>query len=415
MFVDADTRHTCVLFIDLDDFKIVNDSMGHAAGDELLRVVARRLRSVTRVGETVVRLGGDEFAIVLNADGPEAAVAAAQRALAVMQDPVAINGTSVDVGCSIGIALSAEGIGAGTSDELVRNADFAMYMAKSQGKNRYEIFAPTLHAEVLGRVKFKHELAQAVRLGQFILEYQPVIELDTRALQGFEALIRWQHPTLGLLAPSEFIALAEETGDILAMGEWVINEACHALAEHHRHQDTSERPLWMSVNVSPVEIASAGFLETVNDALERHGVVPSSLVIEITEGVAMTDTGAAGLILSALRSTGVHIALDDFGTGFSSLRSLHELPIDVIKIDRSFLASAESDTEAESMLEAIVTLGRSLGLDIIAEGIETSADLDRLAAFSISGQGYLFARPLSASDAAIYREQASERLIATTP
>jgi diguanylate cyclase (GGDEF)-like protein len=414
MLADAATSQVGVLFIDLDDFKIVNDSLGHAAGDELLRVVAQRLRSVARAGETVTRLGGDEFAIVLSAEGSATAVAVAQRALEALDDPVHIDDTVVSVGCSIGVAMSPTGAGADAADELVRNADFAMYMAKSQGKNRFEVFAPTMHAEMLGRSQLKQDLAQAVRLGQFVLEYQPVVELDTRALLGFEALIRWQHPIRGRLGPDEFIPLAEDTGDIIGIGEWVVNEACRALAEHHRQQGPDDLPLWMSVNASPVEIAAPGFLATVQDALNRHGVAPECLVIEITEGVAMTDTGAAVVVLTALRSAGIHVALDDFGTGFASLRSLHELPIDVIKIDRSFLINAVPDTEAESMLSAIVTLGRSLGLDIIAEGIETPVDLERLTKFGIAGQGFLLARPLSPSAAAEFRKHAASIELAPT-
>ena len=320
MLTDASSNQVCVLFIDLDDFKIVNDSLGHAAGDELLRVVAKRLRSVVRSGETVTRLGGDEFAILLGADGSAAAVAVAERALAALDDPVQIDNTVISVGCSIGVALSPSGAGADAADELVRNADFAMYMAKSQGKNRFEVFAPTMHAEMLGRSQLKHDVGQAVRLEQFVLYYQPIVDLDTLALLGFEALIRWQHPTRGRLAPDEFIALAEDTGDIVAIGHWVVNEACRALAEHHLQQGPNERPLWMSVNASPVEISAPGFLATVADALERHGIAPECLMVEITEGVAMTDTGATALVLNALRETGVHVALDDFGTGFSSLR-----------------------------------------------------------------------------------------------
>ncbi|HUP73483.1 MAG TPA: EAL domain-containing protein [Acidimicrobiales bacterium] len=399
-----------VLFIDLDDFKIVNDSLGHAAGDELLRVVAHRLRSVTRDRETVARLGGDEFAVMLVSDAASsAAVAIAQRILVVLHDRVALDGTTVGVGASIGLALSPEGSGTEVADELVRNADFAMYMAKSQGKNRFEVFAPTMHAEMLARLALKHELGQAVRLGQFVLAYQPVIEIDTRALLGFEALIRWQHPTRGLLQPAEFIGLAEDTDDIVAIDQWVVDEACGALAEHHRRQSPNERQLWMSVNVSPIEITRPGFAAGVYATLERHGIAPEALIIEVTEGVALTDTGSAIAVLNDLHSAGVHIALDDFGSGFSSLRSLHQLPIDMIKIDRSFLVNNGDD---HSLLEGIVTLGCSLGLDIVAEGIETPADLARLTQLGIAGQGYLFARPLSSSAAAEFRRNGTTVTVA---
>jgi diguanylate cyclase (GGDEF)-like protein len=397
-----------VLFIDLDDFKIVNDSLGHAAGDELLRIVADRITSVVRDGETVARLGGDEFAVIVDAgNASDASVALADRILTVLKDQAVIDRTLVSVGCSIGLALSPEGASAEAADELVSNADFAMYMAKSQGKNRFELFAPTMHSEMLAQLELKNDLGKAVALDQFVLEYQPIVQLDTMALLGFEALIRWQHPVRGLLQPAEFIALAEDTDNIGAIGEWVVNEACRALAEHHRQQAADEKPLWVSINASPREIESPRFVRTVTSALERHRIQPRSLIIEITEGVAMTNTDAAALVLTELRSLGVHIALDDFGTGFSSLRSLHELPIDVIKIDRSFLVDIDDDNV--TLLELIVTLGHGLGLKVIAEGIETPADLERVKQFGIAGQGYLIARPLGSDDAANFRRRDAER------
>jgi diguanylate cyclase (GGDEF)-like protein len=392
-----------VLFIDLDDFKVVNDSLGHAAGDELLRIVAGRLRAATRGCEIVARLGGDEFAVALDfGDRPGSAtpvaVAVAERILAAFQERISIEGTVLSVGCSVGIALSPAGAGVEAADELLRNADFSMYTAKGQGKNCFEVFAPSMHTEMVARTEFKRELSQAVRGEQFVLHYQPVVDLASGDLIGFEALIRWQHPLRGLLAPVEFIDLAEDTGDIVEIGHWVIDQACRDLAARHVRTKGASTS-WVSVNLSGHQLTDPGFAGIVKDALERHDLRPASLMLELTESVAITNTAAATEALAELRRYGVHVALDDFGMGFSSLRWLHELPIDVIKIDRAFVMNKEGD--AHLMLDAIVTLGRSLGLQVIAEGIEQSSELERLRAFGqLAGQGFLIARPMPVAEAA---------------
>jgi diguanylate cyclase (GGDEF)-like protein len=390
-----------VLFVDLDDFKIVNDSLGHAAGDELLRLVARRLRAATRDCDLVARLGGDEFAIAVECGAQGAAattVAVAERTLALLQEPATIYATDVAVSASIGIAISEAEPDADASESLLGNADISMYVAKGQGKNRLEVFAPAMHAEMVARIELKRELSQAARLNQFVLYYQPVIDIGTGLLIGFEALIRWQHPSRGLLAPAEFIALAEDTGDIIEIGRWVINRACADLADRRRQRDGSP-DLWMSVNVSADQLLEPMFVDTVTSALERHGIPAGCLIVELTESVAITNTAVSGAALATLRQLGVHVALDDFGMGFSSLQYLHELPVDVIKIDRSFVTSQEGETH--SMLEAIVTMGRSLDLMVIAEGIEEQSQLQRLRGFGrLAGQGYLIARPMPAEDAA---------------
>ncbi len=394
-------RRIGVLFVDLDDFKDVNDTLGHAAGDELLSVVARRLRSGTRGNEFVARLGGDEFAIVVDCgDRPGEALIAAERAVAALHEPVKICETTTTVSCSIGVATSEADAGPGAADQLVRNADFAMYMAKSQGKNCFDVFAPSMHAEMFARIELKRDLNQAVEGDQLVLHYQPIVDLSTGALQGFEALIRWQHPTRGLLAPSEFIALAEDTGDIIEIGTWVLDQACGHLAALRR--DTPDgSTLQMAVNVSAHQITGPPFVDIVKKALDRHGLPAGAVTLEITEAVALTNTEVATDALTELRNHGVRVALDDFGIGYSSLRYLHELPIDVIKIDRSFVTDEEGETD--SMLEAIVTLGQSLGLAIIAEGIEKPSELERLRRFDhLAGQGYLFARPMPADDATLF-------------
>jgi diguanylate cyclase (GGDEF)-like protein len=415
-FGNADSLGTAVLYLDLDDFKVVNDSLGHAAGDELLRICAQRLSGVTVGGDaTVARLGGDEFAVIMRsqdvyASGPQLA----QRILDTFVDPVVINGATVNITCSIGIDFTRTHTGAASADDLMRNADFAMYMAKSQGKHRFEIFSPALHDELQSGLKLQGELSQAVERRELVLEYQPIVEIASRALLGFEALVRWNHPTRGRVAPAEFISIAEDTGDIVAIGNWVLDEACRALAEHHRNQDPSAQPLTMSVNVSPVQLAQPEFADTVAQALSQHRLPPDTLSIEITESVAIADIEHAVGVLDRIRATGVKVALDDFGPGYASLRSLHDLPIDVIKIDRSFLVDIGCDGESRALLEAIVNLGRTLGKVVIAEGVETAEDLARLSVFDIAGQGYLFARPLSAQDAADYRRAAAvaHRMIA---
>lgn len=387
-----------VLFVDVDDFKVVNDSLGHAAGDELLRVIGRRLRSCTRQGELVARLGGDEFAIAVSgASTPAALVQIAERTLSVVQRPVNIAGTTVTVHCSIGVARSDSSDTSRAADELLRNADFAMYMAKSQGKGCFDVFAPSMHDEMLARMEIKRDLAQALALDQFRLHFQPVLDLASRATLGFEALIRWQHPTRGLLSPAEFLDLAEDTGDIVAIGEWVIHTACGTLAAMHAAHPTGPRP-WISVNASSRQLAGHQLVHVIDVALENSGLHPADLVVEVTEGAAITNTVEARKTLVALRERGVHVALDDFGTGYSSLRWLSELPVDVLKIDRSFVAKAGDDSD--SMLEAIVTLGRRLGMHIIAEGIEMPWELDRVRLLGAdAGQGYLFARPMPAAEA----------------
>jgi diguanylate cyclase (GGDEF)-like protein len=405
---NSDSLGAAVLYMDLDDFKVVNDSLGHAAGDELLRVTAGRLQDIAGADATVARLGGDEFAIVqcsqdVYASGPQLA----QRILDGFVEPITINGVAVSVSCSIGVDFSRRHAGVTSADELLRNADFAMYIAKSQGKHRFEIFSPAMHAELQSGLKLQGDISQATERGELVLEYQPIVEIASRALLGFEALVRWDHPTRGRIAPAEFIPVSEDTGDIIAIGNWVLQEACRALAEHHCNQDPHERPLTMSVNVSPVQLAQSDFVDTVLNALSQHGLAPQTLSIEITENVAIDDMQHTAGVLDRIRAIGVKVALDDFGTGFASLRSLHDLPIDVIKIDRSFLVGIACDDESRAMLEAIVTLGRTLGKDVIAEGIETAEDLARLTLFDVAGQGYLFARPLSAQDAAEYRRAAA--------
>jgi predicted signal transduction protein with EAL and GGDEF domain len=358
--------------------------------------VAGRLQSAVRKGDTVARLGGDEFAVVVQAhDAMSTAIVVAERIIAGLEDVVEIDGTSVRVACSIGIASGAPD--ASTPDELVHNADVAMYMAKSRGKSCFGVFDDTMHNAMLSRVELRRDLALAVERDELELHYQPIVDLHSEEILGFEALVRWSHPTRGLLPPVEFIGLAEETGDIVPIGGWVLERACRDLAAWQANRTTG-RELWVSVNVSASQLLNGDLVETARAALTRHGVNPRALTLELTEEALVADTTQAGAVLSVLRSEGVRVAIDDFGTGFSSLRYLHELPADFIKIDRSFVADSDYSAHRDVVLESIVTMASELGLGLIAEGIERTSERDRLRGLApMAGQGYLFARPVPAA------------------
>lgn len=384
------------LFVDLDDFKVINDTMGHAAGDELLRVVADRLDAATRADAMVARLGGDEFAVLLDDVDEPTAREVAERLLAALDAPAKIHGRTVEVAASIGVALTSDGTGQSNAEELVHHADQAMYTAKKYGKARIEVFSARLYAEMQLRTELRRDLAKAVGREELVLNYQPIMDLQTGELKGFEALLRWYHRTRGLIGPGEFIPMAEETDDIVPIGAWVIDQACHDLAESLA--PAADDDIWVSVNVSARQLEAPGLAEMVLTALDRHGLRPDQLVLEITEAVAITSTEAAGAVLDDLRTHGVVVALDDFGMGFSSLAHLADLPVDVIKIDRTFVQA--HDDKHRATLDAIVALGSSLGMGLIAEGIETPAELDALRAMgSLSGQGFLLARPLPVHEA----------------
>jgi diguanylate cyclase (GGDEF)-like protein len=386
-----------VLFVDLDDFKVVNDSLGHAAGDELLQVVGARLRATVRQGDLVARLGGDEFAVLVScAQDPAAAAMVAGGVLGALDEQVLIAGMRITIDCSVGVATA--GTGVDSPEVLLRNADFAMYMAKGRGKNCVETFAPSMHLAMQLQSDFKRDLALAAVLDQLVLHHQPVLDLTSGRVLGFEALVRWEHPDRGLVPPMEFINLAEETGDILGIGKWVLEQACADLAGFRlEHPGQS---LWMSVNVSGQQLADPGFVAMVLGTLAAHHLEPGSLVLELTEHTAVSNTGVANASLEALRSQGVRVALDDFGVGFSSLRYLRELPVDVLKIDRSFVI--DTGDKASSMLSAVVSLAHKLDLEVIAEGIEEPEQLDRLQQLGpLTGQGYLFSRPVPCAEATL--------------
>jgi diguanylate cyclase (GGDEF)-like protein len=390
-------EEVAVLFIDLDEFKGVNDTLGHAAGDRLLVDVAARLLSATRGSDTVARLGGDEFAILLDSvRSVDDSIIVAQRALAAFHTPFTLAGKTVHVAISVGIAC---GRGGESTDELLRNADVAMYRAKSRGKGRFEVFAPEMHAELLDRVEMEEALRRAVDAGELRLAFQPIVDLETRAVHGFEALVRWQHPQRGWVPPSVFIPLAEDSGTIHGIGRWVLREAC-AEAAAWQPNGPAAPPVSVSVNVSGRQLDDASLVTDVATALATTGLPPHCLTLEITEGVIMRDSAASLARLSELKALGVRIAIDDFGTGYSSLAYLQRFPVDVLKIDKAFVDSIARGGNDAALARTIVTLGETLGLRTVAEGIETADQHDELRLLGCElGQGYLYARPMPAEQA----------------
>jgi diguanylate cyclase (GGDEF)-like protein/PAS domain S-box-containing protein len=386
-----------VLFLDLDRFKVVNDSLGHSAGDELLGEVCRRLQSLLRGGDIVARLGGDEFVMLLpDVNGPEETVAIAQRVLAAIRRPIRVDGDEVFSTASMGIALwhaTGQGDGTATAEALVRDADTAMYRAKARGRDRYEIFDEDLRTQATAKFHLENFLRKAVELGELEVHYQPEIDLETGALAGAEALVRWRHPVEGLLEAKTFIDLAEESGLILDVGSWVLKEACRQVGVWKREESRELGTL--RVNLSPRQIAHPDLLDTVVQALEIGGLEPSSLCLEITETALMSDAAASLSVLSALRSLGVELAIDDFGTGYSSLSYLKRFPVTVLKIDRSFVDGLGHDPDDTAIAGAIVSLGRSLGLSLVAEGVETPRHLHELRRLGCDrAQGFLFSAAL---------------------
>jgi diguanylate cyclase (GGDEF)-like protein/PAS domain S-box-containing protein len=394
------SRHRlAVLFLDLDDFKTINDSLGHTEGDQLLIAVAGRLRDAIRTGDTIARMGGDEFAVLV--EDPTASTTpmeVAERLQATLQTPFQRGGKELFVHASVGVAVSTSP--RETPEELLRNADASMYIAKSHGKNRIEVFEPSMHAAALARLALKGDLERALERGEFELLYQPIVHLGTRELVGVEALVRWRHPTRGLVLPNDFIPVAEETGMILPLGQWVLEQACRQA--RHWELVRPNRPLSMSVNVSGRQVAEAGFVESVAAVLADIGLAPQRLVLEFTEGVLMRDTEMTTSTLTSLKARGVRLAIDDFGTGFSSLNYLRSFPIDVLKIDGSFVASMSDGADQRAVVRAILRLGETLHLTTIAEGIEDAEQLADLRALgAVFGQGWYFARALTADEIAI--------------
>jgi diguanylate cyclase (GGDEF)-like protein len=384
-----------VLFIDLDDFKIVNDRLGHAAGDQLLVAVTERIARLVRQTDVVARLGGDEFAILTDDDGElRRSRAMAERLVRDLREPYLLGGTSVLVTASIGIASGRDATD--NAAEIVRNADVAMYMAKANGKAGFAIFDPAMHAALLERHEIGADLQRAVELDQLRVVYQPLVELASGRLAGVEALVRWQHPSRGLILPGQFIEIAEENGAILPIGRWVLRQAAQQAMRWERAELLAD-DYFTAVNVSAREIQQPEFVAHVAEALAWAGLPAHRLLIEITETALLKADPTTIATLEGLRALGVRVVIDDFGTGYFSLSHLRQFPVDVLKIASEFVQGDVGDGRSTALAGAVVALGRSLDIAIVAEGIETEDQADRMRELGCTyGQGYFFAVPLDA-------------------
>ena len=400
---DGERTSACgsLLFIDVDDFKDVNDSLGHEAGDALLIELVGRLAACISPDDLLARLGGDEFAIVVAQTGaPRGGSDVAEAILTALEQPVAVNDIRLTVSVSIGVAERR----AETTDpaELLRQADFAMYMAKGGGKSRYQVFDALMHDTMVGRAALKADLADAVSGDQLLLEYQPVVDLDTGRVIGVEALVRWQHPTLGLLAPNEFIPLAEESGDIEAIGCWVLRTSIQQNAQWRR-SIAGCADLWVSVNLSTFQLPNPKSLAEIQYILVHEAPQTGALILEVTETALAHNLSGGIAVLNTLRDCGARIAIDDFGTGFSSLSTLAHLPVDILKIDQSFVSGQDGSAPSVPILEGIIELARKLSLKVIAEGIEQPDQVTLLRRLGCPyGQGNLLARPASAQQVSAF-------------
>ncbi|HEY6886985.1 MAG TPA: EAL domain-containing protein, partial [Solirubrobacter sp.] len=397
-----------VLFIDVDDFKIVNDTLGHAVGDALLVSVAGRLRHSVRPQDIVARLGGDEFAVMLpGVEDPIAELGAvATRVLRGFEAPVHAVDALVPVHLSVGIADSRR---TRDPDELIREADLAMYQAKTSGKGRFAFFDPPMAAAMLRRHDLKKELSTAIERREIVVEYQPIVDLETGRISAGEALVRWEHPVRGRIAPAEFIPLAEESGLIRALGRHVLEQTCRQAQRWEAVAAPGEPPLRLHVNLSAAELRDPNLTADVHAVLDEFGLPPERLALEITETELLDDAVASAARFGELRSLGIRIALDDFGTGYSSLSYLHSLPLDTLKIAKPFVDGLEGDGHDASFIGVIVELARKLGLDVIAEGIETPAQLDALRDLGVElGQGFLIGRPAVAGTGRFRRQMPAE-------
>jgi diguanylate cyclase (GGDEF)-like protein len=390
-------RQFALLFIDLDRFKVINDSLGHDAGDALLVEVAKRLRAVLRASDVVARLGGDEFVVLLEECGDVADVEGiAASLLAELGRPVLLNGHECHTTASIGIAMYPSN---GTDAQaLTKNADMAMYLAKDDGKNAFRFFSKEVKTQSIERLTLETALRRAVEREQFSLHYQPKVDMASRQITGVEALLRWTHPELGMVPPLKFIPLAEETGLIVPIGRWVLREAC---AQNMAWQHRGLRPVSMAVNLSPRQFADDQLLQDVDEALVASGMSPTLLQLEVTESMVMGNVARAVKVLTAIQSRGIRLAIDDFGTGYSSMSLMKHFPIDTIKIDRSFVRDLHDDSEDQAIAQAIINMGKALGMTVVAEGVENAEQEAFLRSHACDEmQGFLFSKPLPAADLA---------------
>jgi len=383
-----------VMFCDLDGFKAVNDAYGHQLGDRLLVAVAQRIGGLLRPQDTFARLGGDEFVIVLAIDVPDDAVVVAERIIAAAGEPFLLDAAELQVSASLGIALYPAD--AGNERELMAHADAAMYHTKETGRNGYTFFTPSMQLSANRQLRLLQDLRKAIARDELVLHYQPKFPAAGAPATGAEALLRWQHPELGLLAPDVFIPIAERSGLILPIGDWVLDRACAQLRAWH---DAGHSEWSIAVNLSPLQFASPALLDSVREVLQRHRIEPACLTLEITETTAMKDVDASLAILNDLTAMGVHIAIDDFGTGYSSLLYLKRMPATELKIDRAFVHDLECNEEDAAIVSSIIALGRTLQLQVVAEGVETQAQREYLSELGCDQlQGYHLGRPMDAEE-----------------
>jgi diguanylate cyclase (GGDEF)-like protein len=382
-----------LLFVDVDNFKVVNDTFGHGAGDEVLRMLARRMQADARAGDMVARLAGDEFVVLLeNVDTEASVVEVANRIVASTSAPIIIESRALTISISVGVAVSADG--GIDADRLLADADAAVYRAKSAGRNRVEIFDDALRREMADRVQLEAAIVTGLRDEEFVLYYQPVVRVCDRRVDGYEALIRWERPGYGVLPPGDFIPIAEASPLICDLGAWVLHRATHQLAVWTRNGHSDHDQLSVAVNISGRHLSSVRILDDVSSALRSSGIAPGQLILEITETLLIDDP-IATRHLSDLRAMGVKISIDDFGTGYTSIAQLQYLPVDSVKIDRSFLNSTHS--AAQQLIELMIRAAHAFGLEVIAEGVERREQLDNLALIDCEyAQGFYLARPMPA-------------------
>ena len=389
-----------VLFIDLDRFKVVNDSLGHPAGNRMIVEVAARLAGLTEpCAGSLARIGGDEFAVLLTeiAD-PSDAVRFADRVLGALKHPFVIDGQEVYSSASIGVSLGTTAYA--YAEDVLRDADLAMYRAKTLGKSRVQLFHREMRRSAITRLTLEADLRRAFANGEFVLHYQPIVSLASHEVVGFEALVRWQRPDGVLVYPGDFIPVVEDTGLIVALGFWILREAC-VTARAWQEAYPRETPLTVSVNISPRQFAEPDLVPQVRRIVEETGIDPHTLRLEITESITIGDADREVSMLSQLKALGIRLSIDDFGTGYSSLSYLHRLPLDVLKIDRSFVSAMDKSAESFQIVNAIMNLARNLGMDVVAEGTEVEGQIARLRSMGCDfGQGYYFSRPVDRAGAA---------------